>query len=715
MTCTASPTRNDRGRRLGRTLVLPAASLPARLAELLGVVGLLAAAPLAGAGLSFPVVDTGQILCYDASVVIPCPAAGQAFHGQDAQNAGNAPAFTRSPDFLTIRDAVTGLTWQRSPDTNGDGMVTQADKLTLAQALARPAALNAAKFAGYSDWRLPTVKELYSLVDFRGTDPSGLSGPDTSRLTPFIDTSYFRFAYGSAPERIIDSQYASSTLYVAGSAGVGSPKLFGVNFADGRIKGYDLSMPGGSTKTFFVQCVRGTATYGVNRFTDNGDGSITDSASGLMWSRDDSGAAMTWQEALAWADSRNAANFLGHADWRLPDAKELQGLVDYSRSPDTTSSAAIDPHFVATPITNEGGMDDFPWYWASTTHASPNGMGASGVYVCFGRCGGWQLSAPPTSCYIWTDVHGAGAQRSDPKTPAGRVHMGTACNGETAWGLGPQGDVQRGANFVRLVRNASTEGCASDPESLCLLGGRFRVTASYLDYAGGTGTGRAAALSADTGYFWFFDAANVEVVAKMVSFCGSGGNVAVYANGLTDLGVTLRVTDTFTGQFRDYSNPRGTDFSLVRDGPFTCLGSLAAGPEPAASLARGTTKIEGSASAGTEAVCNPDGTTLCLLGGRFQVTADYVDYSDRTGNGQAVALTADTGYFWFFDSANVEVVAKMVPFCGTGGNVAVYANGLTDLGVHIRVTDTLDGTTRVYSNVRGHGFSLLRDGPFRCQ
>ena len=48
--------------------------------------------------------------------------------------------------------------------------------------------------------------------------------------------------------------------------------LFGVNFADGRIKGYGLAMPGGAAKTFFVHCVRGNTSYGINSFVDNGDG-----------------------------------------------------------------------------------------------------------------------------------------------------------------------------------------------------------------------------------------------------------------------------------------------------------------------------------------------------------------------------------------------------------------------------------------------------------
>ncbi|MCI0498571.1 MAG: DUF1566 domain-containing protein [Planctomycetales bacterium] len=236
---------------------------------------------------------------------------------------------------MTVHDNVTGLTWQRSPDTNGDGALTRKDKLTLTGALALPAKLNTAQFGGFDDWRLPSIKELYSLFDARGTDPSGPSGTDTSGLTPFIDTTYFTFAYGdtSRGERVIDSQYASSTRYVGRSAR-GFDKLFGVNFADGRIKGYDLFMPGGGAeKTFFVLCVRGNPGYGKNDFHDNADGTIIDRATGLMWSKADSGKGMNWQDALAWVQKKNEEKYFGRNDWRLPNAKELQSIVDYTRFP----------------------------------------------------------------------------------------------------------------------------------------------------------------------------------------------------------------------------------------------------------------------------------------------------------------------------------------------------------------------------------------------
>jgi hypothetical protein len=443
-----------------------APSLMAVLATGLSANALRAAQP-------YTIVDTGQTRCYDNRNEIAPPKPGPPFYGQDAQFHTHPASYTLSADGLTIRDNNTGLTWQRSPDTDGNGVLNRSDKLTLSQAQALPAKLNAGRFGGFNDWRLPSIKELYSLFDGRGTDPSGPMDLDTSRLTPYLDTNFFKFAYGDTRtgERVIDSQYASSTKYV-GKGARGFDKLFGVNFADGRIKGYDLFMPGGRMeKTFFVLCVRGNPSYGKNDFHDNGDGTIADRSTGLVWSKADGGQGMNWQDALAWVQKKNAEKSLGHDDWRLPSVKELQSIVDYTRSPDTSHSPAIDPVFNCTTITNDAHQADYPFYWSATTHAGFHGGGAA-MYVAFGRAAGWMsprgmAGGPPdrrggfghgpgpdgppgagpqgndAGDYHYVDVHGAGAQRSDPKAgdPAMFPH-----------GRGPQGDVIRIYNFVRLVR-----------------------------------------------------------------------------------------------------------------------------------------------------------------------------------------------------------------------------------------------------------------------
>ena len=470
---------------------------------------------------SFPVVDTAQTTCYNASTSMACPSPGQAFYGQDSQVQGYRPRFTKSADGLTVSDNVTGLTWQHTPDTNGDGTINASDKMTLAQAQARPATLNALHYGGFADWRLPTIKEQYSLMDFRGTDPSGLSGSDTSGLIPFIDRTYFDFAYGDtgAGERIIDSQYASSTLYVASST-----KLFGVNFADGRIKGYDLTMPGGATKTFFVMCVRGNASYGVNAFVDNGDQTITDRATGLMWPKSDSGVGMNWQDALAFAQAKNAASYLGYNDWRLPNVKELQSLLDYARSPDTTGSAAINALFNASSFTGEMCSTEYPWYWSSTTHAQYNGSGASGAYMCFGRSTGYMSG--------WVDVHGAGAQRSDPKSGSLGNWSYAACGYYNS--IAPQGDSIRIFNYVRLVRGGNGPLRASFTYA----------PASPTDATPVTFTGSASGGTTAYGYSWDLDGTAAGGAGASKTFAAGAHTVALTVTDAA--GLVTRSTQTIT-------------------------------------------------------------------------------------------------------------------------------------------------------------------------
>jgi len=397
----------------------------------------------------YAIVDTGQERCYDDRREIEYPRAGERFFGQDAQYVGNAPAYRDNGDG-TVTDLVTGLMWQRDP----------GEKRTCVEA---EGGASACRTGGHRDWRLPTVKELYSLILFSGEDIDP-HATDTSGLKPFMDARHFRFAYGDPAkgERAIDSQFATSTEYV-GTTMRGNRTMFGVNFADGRIKGYPVDRGRRGVPRYHVLYVRGNAAYGRNDFRDNGDGTVTDRATGLTWAKVDSGhlgagprgdGRLDWEEALAWAEG---LGYAGRSDWRLPNAKELQSIVDYTRSPDTTRSAAIDPVFRVTPVRDGLGRPDYPFYWTGTTHKRMGG-GEAAVYVAFGRAQGWMggpLGAPEL-----LDVHGAGSQRSDPKSgdpsrfPRGR---------------GPQGDVIAIYNMVRPVRGGravpSLRGPALAPQA----------------------------------------------------------------------------------------------------------------------------------------------------------------------------------------------------------------------------------------------------------
>ncbi|QRN86878.1 DUF1566 domain-containing protein [Clostridia bacterium] len=393
-------------------------------AELLAAVGY--TATIGG----YPIVDTNQTIFYSNDAIIDEPAEGEDFYGQDASYTGNAPSYTDNGDG-TVTDNVTDLMWQQDP----------GEKLTWPEAVELLDEFNEEALGGYSDWRIPTIKELYSLVQF-----SGLTRTSSDTSIPYIDTDYFEFEYGDAAgeNRFIDSQIMTSTIYDSTTLG-GNTTVFGYNFADGRIKGYEID------KDFYCYFVRGNTSYGENLFVDNGDETITDEATGLMWTQNDSGyyeagteadGTLNWQEALEWVAEMNESNFLGYSDWRLPNVKELQSIVDYDRSP-VTGTPAINEMFYCAPIINCFGEDDYGYYWSGTTHddtsASPTEYNAAS-YVVFGNAMGLMND-------VEVDAHGAGSQKSDPKTGDREDYPAPDENA-------PQGDEQRVYNMVRLVRDA---------------------------------------------------------------------------------------------------------------------------------------------------------------------------------------------------------------------------------------------------------------------
>lgn len=366
---------------------------------------------------SYRIVDTGTKDFYNAVALISEPAEGEAFFGQDAAYSGNQPSYTNNGDG-TITDNVTGLIWEQ----NMGGKITFDDAFTKA---------SNSTLAGYSDWRVPTIKELYSLILFTGQVKGATAN------TFFIDTEYFDQPLGdvSKGEREIDAQTWSSTEYV-GKTMRNDATVFGVNFIDGRIKGYPKFRPqSGTANRMYFRMVRGNTEYGKNNFEANGDGTVSDLATGLMWQQADDGVSRDWEEALGYAENLELA---GHADWRLPNAKELQSIVDYSRSPQTIHSPAIDPVFETTEIDYpDGNSGHFPFFWTGTTHLDGQNPYAGAVYVAFGE-GLGEMNG------TLMDVHGAGCQRSDPKS-------GKREDYPQYWG--PQGDVRYVYNYVRCVRN----------------------------------------------------------------------------------------------------------------------------------------------------------------------------------------------------------------------------------------------------------------------
>ena len=284
--------------------------------------------------LATPVPETGQTQCYDNAVEITCPFPGEDFHGQDAQYSINPQSYTKLdangndlPDnapwpWVMVRDNITGLIWEMKQDKDdtenyanphdADNTYVWSDSIgdgTGTEDFIH--ALNSEQFGSYSDWRLPTIKELSSLID------SSIPYPG-----PIINTDYFANTQPGV--------YWSSPTYADSTTGAHQ----------------------------YVRAVRGGQCGLHGTFVDNGNGTVTNTGTGLMWQKATAPGRYLWQAALLYCEGL----FLGgHNDWRLPSRNELQSIVDYN-----TAYPAFDPIFSY----NDNGLYDF--YWSSTTFAANN-------------------------------------------------------------------------------------------------------------------------------------------------------------------------------------------------------------------------------------------------------------------------------------------------------------------------------------------------------
>jgi hypothetical protein len=370
--------------------------------------------------------DTGQSRYFneDGDVISAPEDEADVYFGQDAAYPGNELSYHDNGDG-TVTDLNTGLMWQKSPEY-------YRFKFEEGQEYCEDLNLG-----GYSDWRMPTIKELYSLAYFNGElIPDGTS-------QPYIDTDTFDFQYDRL---LFAGQYWSSTVYVKGGLQQypqhgGIQGAFGFNFADGHIKSYETGYYFDGTEIgsddnimipgCYVRAVRNTTSLYDMEYVDNGDGTVTDKSTGLMWAQDDSVEIMNWLDALDYAKKSELS---GYSDWRLPSSKELQSLVDYEKE----TFPAINTDFFNTTVKKFETEEDRYWVWTGTTQGD---FKYTACYVAFGQA--WsKKNSDATTYYDW---HGAGAQRSDPKA-------GERSDYELASEMAS--DYISISNYVRLVRDA---------------------------------------------------------------------------------------------------------------------------------------------------------------------------------------------------------------------------------------------------------------------
>jgi hypothetical protein len=169
----------------------------------------------------------------------------------------------------------------------------------------------------------------------------------------------------------------------------------------------------------------------------------------------------------------------------------------------------------------------------------------------------------------------------------------------------------------------------------------------------------------------------VEVALKILDGKAINRRFWVFYGSLSNLAYTIGITDTATGETRAYQNPAGT-FASIGDTSAFVSGTSDGVPE-APMLA----EVERMPSA----TCTPGSDVLCLGNGRFSVRVNWKDFQGNRGVGRSVPLSGDTGYFWFFNSSNLELVIKILDGRGLNGRFWVFYGALSNVEYEVEITD----------------------------
>ena len=251
--------------------------------------------------------DTGQTQSYTTTF------------GEDHDYLINTPSFTNNGNG-TITDNVTGLMWQQvdGGEMTFENAITYCNTLTL---------------GGFSGWRLPTPIEAYSILNHQNSNPA-------------INTTFFTLTTAEYWWTSVFENNSTTKVWCTNSGGgIGNhPKT--------------ETISAGGTKKFHARAVRNinTPTTITNHFTDNGDGTITDNLTQLVWQKIPNANIFTWEQALSYAEGLTIGT---NSDWRLPNIKELQSINNEF----ATNPSVFAPYFSSVGVHN---------YWSSTTLPNQN-------------------------------------------------------------------------------------------------------------------------------------------------------------------------------------------------------------------------------------------------------------------------------------------------------------------------------------------------------
>jgi len=278
---------------------------------------------------AWPIPHSGQTQCYDTEKIIECPDPTQPFYGQSGHYMINPRSFTKldsqandlpdeAEEWFMLRDNVTGLIWEvkhakdnitdysnpndfdntytwntaisknseNSTDTYNEGENTTSFILEM----------NRNQYGGFQDWRIPSIKELASILNL-------------GKKYPAMDLAFF--------DNNMSEIYWSSTSYVNREN-----SAWCVQMSNGKCCDQSIS------KKNYVRAVRGAYQRPFDHKAFNEDRTFTDIQTGLMWELEGSEIKKNWKNALAYCASVNIGNY---TDWRLPAINELLSIVDFSK------------------------------------------------------------------------------------------------------------------------------------------------------------------------------------------------------------------------------------------------------------------------------------------------------------------------------------------------------------------------------------------------
>ena len=342
----------------------------------------------------------------------------------------------------------------------------------------------------------------------------------------------------------------------------------------------------------------------------------------------------------------------------------------------------------------------------------------SSDYAILGRVfdAQWAPLAPefPVNAYPY-DYHedpavAASAQRTAEGIPYG-PWVAAYSSGYEEFGGVPVGGgrTQDGSYFGVFAQRFGVACTLASATQLCLAD-RFDVTVRFRRPDGTLAQAQAIPLTGDTGGFWFFDSGNPELLVKFVDGRAVNGHFWLFYGSLTDVEYDLVVRHgSYYALTRErvYHNPQGTMSSGADVSSFgECENCSRSGPAPAAattprvSVVRLPASVEAPAHPPVE--CTGTATALCLRGGRFEASVDWRTRDGGAGEGRAVRLSDDSGYFWFFNPANIELLVKVLDGTAVNGHQWVFYASLTDVEFNLAIADRADGHAfREYRNPAG--------------